>query len=329
TEEALPAHLSRAIAERLDTLAPCTLITVPAAKTRAALQPVEALGQAARAAGVTHASVIVALGGEGVHGVAALLAGRYCEGLRLVSLPTTLHAQITACLPLNHERPNGEGDHRSQFTAPQFIWAHLTFLDLLPAREIRVGLCELIKQTLTIKPALLGEVSALLRPDAHYTQAQLARVIECSIEVRTDLLAAGEREPYELLTLTYGQPIGCALERLARGQLLPGEAEGLGLLVSADIAQRRGLLAIPNVRTHYQLLRACGLPTAIPAIINPEQVLQIMRQDCQLTPYSPQPGTIDLVLLEGLGRPYRTAGSPLTSVTEQEVRDALQRCRAV
>lgn len=272
TEEALPAHLVSACAERLEQLAPCTVFSFPGGEATKNLVTVGELGNALLSAGVTRSSVIVALGGGPVGNVAGLLA--------------------SLCL-----------------------------------REIRAAACELVKNVLAIRPDMLDEVLALLRPDARYSQTQLARVIALCIEAKTSLMANDALEKHGALALEYGHTVGHSVELLSRGTLSHGEAIGIGMVVEAELSHQLGLLSAADVQLHYTLLHANGAPTAIPPEQHVERLLSLMRRDNKRGYLPPREDTIDLVLLEGLGRPKRTGQTLVTQVAERDVRAALTRCQ--
>ncbi len=155
----------------------------------------------------------------------------------------------------------------------------------------------------------------------------MARLIELCIEAKTAIMANDALEKHEALALEYGHTVGHAVELLSRGTLSHGEAIGIGMVVEGDIARRLGMLSGDDFRLHQALLRANGVPTAIPAALETEHLLRIMHCDNKRGYLPEQEGTIDMVLLEAPGRPHRTGNTVLTHVEERDVRAALNRCR--
>jgi 3-dehydroquinate synthetase len=327
-EEALPVHLTEGMATRLRTLVPCTVLTFAGGEGGKNLSAVHHLLDAAIDAGATRSSVIVALGGGLAGNVAGLMAGLCLRGLPLVHVPTTFLAQSDSVLSLKQGVNGAHGkNHAGLFKAPVFVWSHLPFLESLPAREIRAALCEVAKNALAIKPDQIPELFSIFRPQARYSQAQLARLIELCIEAKTAIMANDALEKHEAVSLEYGHTVGHAIELAAKGAITHGEAIGMGMLAEGDIARRMGMLEASDFRMHLDLLRANGSPLAIPAELGTEHLLRIMRRDNKRGYLPKQEGTIDMVLLEALGRPHMTRNTVITHVEEQDVRAALNRCR--
>jgi 3-dehydroquinate synthetase len=99
------------------------------------------------------------------------------------------------------------------------------------------------------------------------------------------------------LVLNYGHTLGHALERLAgyRG-LRHGEAIAVGMVFAARVAEAIGLAGPGLAAGHVELLRAVGLPVAMPGL-DPDRVLAAMATDKK------HRRGLRLVLLRGPGRP--------------------------
>ncbi len=279
-EKAFPAYLTEGVTARLRTAFSTTVLTFVGGEEGKNLLAVHTLLNEAIAAGATRASVIVALGGGLTGNVAGLMAGLCLRGLRLVHLPTTLLAQSDSVLSLKQGVNGAYGKNQvGLFKAPAFVWSHLTFLETLPPREIRAAFCEAIKNALTIKPDHIPELFATLRPQAQYSQTQLARLIERCIEAKTAVMANDALEKHEAVVLEYGHTVGHAIELLSKGTITHGEAVGIGMVVEGDIACRMGRLSADELYMHSALLQANGSPTTIPAALETEHLLRMMHSD--------------------------------------------------
>ena len=313
-------HLTEGVMTRLRTLVPCTFLPFGEGESGKNLVEVSHLLDAIIGAGATHASVVVALGGGLVGNVAGLVAGLCFRGLPLVHVPTTLLAQSDSVVSLKQSVNGAYGkNHAGIFQAPIFVWSYVPFLESLPEREIRAALCEAAKNALAIRPDQIPELLSIFHPQAQYSQAQLARLIELCIEAKTAIMANDALEKHEAVALEYGHTVGHAIELAARGSLPHGEAIGIGMVVEGDIARRRGMLSGDDFRLHQDLLRANGSPLVIPPELGTEHLLRIMRRDNKRGYLPPQEGTIEMVLLEAPGRLHRTGNAGLTPVEGREV----------
>jgi len=329
TDAAFPAHLAEAVRRRLAAIAPCSLHAFHGGEQAKNLLTVYQLGNEALLEGAMRSSVVIALGGGLAGNVAGLLAGLFLRGARLVHIPTTLLAMSDSCLSLKQGVNSEVGkNHFGMFYQPEFVWTDLTFLSVLPPREIQSALCELIKNVLAICPHLYDEIAATLRPDAFYTEHQLAHFIELCIDAKCSVMREDALEKHEAVVLEYGHSVGHALEMASHGTVPHGLAVGMGMVVDAELSRRLGLLSEHDLKAHYTLLRANGAPTALPAGYGSEDLLSIMRRDNKRGYLPAIPGTYDLILLERLGKPLRTGQTVLTQVDEEDVRAALEVCRA-
>jgi 3-dehydroquinate synthetase len=325
-----PSSLAEWVRDRIATVAPCTLLTFRAGEQAKNLATVYELGNAALHAGAIRSSVVIALGGGLAGNIAGLLAGLFLRGARLVHIPTTLLAMSDSCLSLKQGVNSELGkNHFGMFYPPQFVWTNLSFLDALPPREIRSALCELIKNVLAICPQLFDEIAGSLRPDARYSEAQIAHFVDLCIDAKCSVMRADALEKHEAVVLEYGHSVGHALELTSSGAFPHGLAVGVGMVVEATLAHHLGMLSWADLEAHYALLQANGASTAIPGDYSTETLLDIMRNDNKRGYLPYVPGRMDIVLLTGLGQPNRTGKTVLTQVDEEEVRAALDACRAV
>lgn len=122
--------------------------------------------------------------------------------------------------------------------------------------------------------------------------------------------------------LEYGHTVGHAAESLSQGRIRHGFAIGLGMLAAARVSRSLGLLSDDDVAAHEELLRLNGAPVRL-AGLDTDAVIERCRLDNKRGYLRTRAGHLDLVLLAGLGRPHRRAGSLITQVNEATVRDAV------
>ncbi len=328
TEATFPGHLAEAAWMRLSSLGRCTLLTFQGGEHAKNLVTIHRLGNDAIRAEATRRSCIIALGGGLVGNVAGLLAALFFRGARLVHLPTTLLAMSDSCLSLKQGVNSDAGkNHFGQFYAPEFVWADLTYLRHLPTIEIQSALCELIKNVLAICPEHYDELTATLRQDGAYTEAQVQRFITLCIEAKCSVMGQDALEKQDAVILEYGHTVGHALE-LRSGEAIPhGLAVGIGMVVAARISHLLGMLSQQEEEAHRTLLRRNGAPTRVPRQVSAQELLEVMAHDNKRGYLPSVRGTYDLVLLERLGAPHRTKGTVLTQVEEGTVRAAIEALR--
>ena len=308
------------VAEGLARHAPVTTIPLPAGEPGKVLATVGAVVETALAAGMTRRSCVVAMGGGVIGNIAGLAAALAFRGVRLVHLPTTLIAALDSVLSLKQavNAPLGK-NLIGTFYAPTAVLLDYEWLDTLPERERRSGLCEMVKNALAIAPERRAELAKVLRHDCRLGPRELAWLVDFGIDAKQKVMSYDERECGTGLVLEYGHTIGHALELAAPGALSHGEAVGVGMLCAAEIANRSFDLSDTDLEAHRELLARIGVGNAGAREIPTREVLRLVRFDNKRG-YSPsRPDELPMILLDGLGRPRGPGQRPLVPVAFADV----------
>lgn len=82
----------------------------------------------------------------------------------------------------------------------------------------------------------------------------------------------------------YGHAVGHAIEHLSwSGEphvaLLHGEAVAIGMCVTAEVSLILGHCDIECVNDHYDYVSGAGLPVAVPATMDVDAILEVLRYD--------------------------------------------------
>jgi len=243
---------------------------------------------------VERRDAVLALGGGVVGDLAGFVAATVLRGIALIQLPTTLLAMVDSALGgktgVNH--PLGK-NLIGAFHQPRLVLSDTSMLATLPARELRAGWAEVIKHAVIRDAGLFQELEALSSEfkvlsleEATPTQnselkiQNFAEVIRRAAKVKVDVVNMDERETGERMLLNYGHTLGHALEALTGyGTLLHGEAVAIGMELAAQVALRMELWGPESVERQRRLLHAYGLPTAIPAGVDPAHLLELTLRD--------------------------------------------------
>jgi 3-dehydroquinate synthase/2-deoxy-scyllo-inosose synthase len=302
-------------------VAPTTVLTVLAEEPAKSLEVVNALAEQVFPERITRRSVVIALGGGLVGNLAGLLSAVLFRGIRLVHLPTTLLNMSDSVLSLKQAVNSTFGkNHLGAFHVPSLVWNHLDFLQTLPVDEIRSALCEMIKNVLCIVPERYDEVAARLRADGDYPLEDIAWFIDLCVDAKSAVMREDPHEEAEGLVLEYGHTVGHAAELLTHGRLRHGYGVGLGMLAAARVSRELGLLDRSDEAAHFDLLERNGAPTRLPADAPAGAVLEVVRLDNKRGYVKPAADRLDMILLDGLGRPHRTNGTLITQVPREVVR---------
>jgi 3-dehydroquinate synthetase len=325
TDGGVPAAALGAITPRLRQLAPVTLLRVRAREKDKNIASIERLAAEAFRDGATRRSVVMAFGGGLAGNMAGLLAHMFLRGIRLVHVPTTLLAMSDSVLSLKQAVNSGSGkNHLGAFHVPELVWVHLDLVATLPPEQVRSALGEAIKNVVAICPERYDEMSGRLRPSAVYSLPEVAWFIEMCVAAKQRVMAADPYEKGPALVLEYGHTVGHAVEHVSGGSMPHGLAIGVGGLVAARIAALLGLQDPAVEAAHQHLLERNGAPTTFPPGLTVPALMEAIRKDNKRGYLPPRRGYVDMVLLDGLGRPHRSGGSIITQVPEDVVITAIQ-----
>jgi 3-dehydroquinate synthase len=265
--------------------------------------------------------VIVNLGGGVVIDMGGWVASSYMRGVPYVNLPTTLIGQVDAGiggkLAVNHPVAK---NLIGSFFQPLGVVSDVSFLATLDRRQLRAGLAESIKKAIIASPAywrlIEDNVDALLEGDL----VALEALVHGAGAIKAELI---ERDPYEedsRRTLGFGHALAHPLETVTSySALLHGEAVAFGMVVEAQIAAARGLLAPDQLERMLALLRRVGLPTSageLPTEVDAERLLAATERIRLI-----RGGGYRFVLPIGLGETLIA-----DDVMPEELRAALRRC---
>ena len=229
-------------------------------KTRAQKERLE---DAMLAAGIDRQALVVAVGGGVVCDLAGFVAGSYMRGIGHINVATTLLCQVDAAIggktavntPL---AKNSIG----MFHQPRAVIMHHAALATLPARELRGGLAEAIKQAALSPDDLFAVLSErlLARTD---TQLDHELVLRCA-KIKADVVAEDDKDRGVRQLLNFGHTVGHALERATDHLLSHGEAVSIGMLMEARAASAAGTFPAADIRRLTAALEAAELPTTPP-----------------------------------------------------------------
>lgn len=219
--------------------------------------------------GLTRADVVVAVGGGVVTDVAGFAAACWHRGVQVVHVATTLLGQVDAAIggKCGVNLPEGK-NLVGAFWQPRAVLCDTETLATLPPREWASGLGEMAKY------AFLGVegLAELPLPD---------QVAACA-RLKAAVVADDEREGGRRALLNYGHTLAHALEALGFSggvDLRHGEAVAIGLVFAARLARRLGRIDDARVDEHQHLVDTYGLPSRLPAGVDPPALVELMGRD--------------------------------------------------
>lgn len=262
---------------------------------------------------------LVALGGGVIGDLCGFVAACWMRGIRFVQFPTTLLAQVDASVGGKTAINIPAGKNLvGAFHQPSLVVADTATLRTLERREYLAGLAEVVKCGAIRDVALLDELAsgsaALLEGEPDF----LVDIISRAVANKAEVVAQDEFEAGVRATLNFGHSFGHAIETHTdyRGYL-HGEAVSIGMVMAAHLSESRGLCPPDTTRRLTEVLQRLDLPVTIPADIEAEALLSLMKLDKKNTSR-----TRRLVLLKALGE-----ATIDTDSDRDEILNAIEACR--
>ncbi|MBW8481270.1 3-dehydroquinate synthase family protein [Actinomadura parmotrematis] len=220
--------------------------------------------------GLTRSDAVVSCGGGTTTDVVGLAAALYHRGVAVVHLPTSLLAQVDASVGGKTAVNLPQGKNLvGAYWQPRAVLCDTEYLETLPDRERTGGYGEIARCHFIGAPGLLG------RP----VEEQIA----ASVALKASIVAADERDAGPRHLLNYGHTLGHALERATGYRLRHGEGVAIGTVFAGRLAGRLGRIGPARVAEHHEVVAAYGLPTALPAGIDRDALVPLMRLDKKAT----------------------------------------------
>lgn len=256
------------------------LITFPAGEESKTLATIASLASRLAQAGLDRRDGLIALGGGVTGDLTGFLASSYMRGIAFVQIPTSLLAQVDSSVGGKTGVDIPEGKNLvGAFYQPRAVYIDSLVLSSLPQSELLNGIAEVIKYGVIYDPDfftyLEEQRTAILALDLPV----LERVIETCCTIKAKVVAQDEREADLRRILNFGHTIGHAVEADSRYQLAHGSAVAIGMVAASRLAVAKGMFAADQAARLQDLIEAFGLPTAIPATTQPDQLLSYLLTD--------------------------------------------------
>jgi 3-dehydroquinate synthase len=277
-----------------------TLIILPAGETAKRLALVQRCYDQLAAHRLERKSFIVALGGGVVGDLAGFVAATYLRGIPFVQVPTTLLAQVDSSVggKVGVNLPAGK-NLVGAFHQPRLVLCDLATLRLLPEREFRAGLAEVIKYGIIYDAKFFVRLERSMPAILRRSPAALAPTIARCCEIKAAVVGQDETESGLRAILNFGHTIGHGLEAISSyGKYLHGEAIAIGQVAAAKLSQFRTGLRAAEVERIESLFARVGLPTEVK--LSPAQrrkLFNAMRLDKKVSG-----GDIKFVLAKRIGK---------------------------
>ncbi len=264
-------------------------------------------------------AAVIALGGGVVGDVAGFVAATYLRGIPYVQVPTTLLAMIDSSVggKTGVDVPAGK-NLLGTFHQPRLVVADLDVLSSLSPQQFASGIAEAVKHGVIADAAYFSalerdpEAITARHPDA------LEPLVRRSVEIKSAVVAADEREVGRRAVLNFGHTVGHAIEATARFAALHGEAVAIGMAYEARLAEVLGIAEPGTTDRLMGLLERYHLPLDLPDTASVDGLIAAMQLDKKA-----REGAVRFALPEAIGRMHGDGSSWTVAAPEGAVRDVL------
>ncbi len=290
--------------DALSEVIPIEPVLVPEGETAKEWQSLAAIVDRLAELQIKRGMPLLALGGGSVGDVAGLAASLYMRGCPIIHIPTTLLAQVDSAVGGKTAiDAAGQKNLVGTFHHPALVLVDPAMLESLDDRQMRSGYAEVVKYGLIDDAGFFawceGNAAELLREagDARRT------AIEHCVRAKAQFVAS---DPADVsgarALLNLGHTFGHAIEALAPGTILHGEAVAVGTCLAFGYSADLKLCPpedVGRVRRHFTEV---GLPVALADVgISGrwDELLELMARDKKAGPEG-----LRLILTCGIGRAF-------------------------
>ena len=237
-------------------------------------------------------ALLVNLGGGVITDIGGFVASTYKRGIRFINVPTTLLAMVDAAIGGKTGVDFGGAKNQiGTFAEAEEVLINPVFLEILPERELRSGLAEMLKYGFISDAKLLG-----------INLENYQNFIFRAGEIKREIVAKDPVEQGVRKVLNFGHTIGHAIEShclTTDYPLLHGEAVALGMEAALWLSMKQCSLD-EKVLLDYEKQLPILLSEVEMNLTNAdvEPILDYLTMDKKNKGGRPQ-----FVLLEAVGRP--------------------------
>ncbi len=254
----------------------------------------------------TRSDAVIGVGGGALTDLAGFVAATWLRGVAVVQVPTSLAGMVDAAVGGKTGINTAEGKNLvGSFHPPAGVVCDIDTLATLPPAELLPGMAEVVKHGFIADPRTLELVEADPRAALDPTGPVLAELVERSVRVKAQVVAADLREASLREILNYGHTFGHAIEQVQGYTWRHGSAVSVGLVYAATLGVLAGRTPADLAERHTDVLGALGLPVTYP---DPDgsrwpALLAAMRRDKKS-----RGARLRFVVLDELARPGRLEG---------------------
>lgn len=242
---------------------------------------------------VDRSSMIIGIGGGVVCDIAGFVASTYMRGVDFGFVSTTMLSQVDASVGgKNGVDLEGYKNIIGTFNQPRFVICDISMLQTLPKSEFISGMAEVVKHALISDRTKFDYIEKNSDKILSRDKEALEYLVTKSVSIKVKIVESDEREKGLRRVLNLGHTWGHAVETLAK--IPHGEAVSIGLVFSANLSVKKGLMSIDERDRLVKVLTSLGLPISFNEY--KKEIFEILKKDKKK-----EGDFIHFVLMKGIG----------------------------
>ena len=265
---------------------------------------------------VRRGTPVIALGGGSIGDVAGLAASLFKRGCPIVHIPTTLLAQVDSAIG-GKTAIDAEGQKNlvGTFHHPQLVIVDPTALETLDDRQMQSGFAEIVKYGLIDDAEFFSWCEAngarLLSGNTEICRT----AIDHCVRAKGRFVAADPDDTSGTRALlNFGHTFGHAIEAVANGAILHGEAVALGLTLAFEFSVLTRCCQVQDAARVRSIFNSAGLATTLAELGLGTRGPEIFK--AMLSDKKADSDGLTLILAHGIGSAFVANGVDLERLSE-------------
>ncbi|MEM6722157.1 MAG: 3-dehydroquinate synthase [Bacteroidota bacterium] len=257
-------------------------------------------------------SLLINVGGGVVTDLGGFVASTFKRGISYINVPTSLLSMVDASV--GGKTGVDLGTLKNQIgviNIPEMVLIDTSFLNTLPANEMRSGLAEMLKHGLIYDEAYWKKMIDL----SNFTIKDLDQLIYDSVVIKNKVVTEDPKENGQRKILNYGHTLGHAIESYlltheTKNALLHGEAIAVGMVLESFISSKQEDFPQEKLAEIKQVILDMYGKVSFESS-DYESIIELMKYDKKNSH-----GNINFVLLNDIGAPVLDKTVPNATIIE-------------
>ncbi|MCV2502223.1 MAG: 3-dehydroquinate synthase [Candidatus Lightella neohaematopini] len=226
-------------------------------------------------------SIIISFGGGVISDISGFIASIYKRGISIIHIPTTLLAQVDACIGNKNSINHKYGKNMiGTFYEPKLIIIGLNFLNTLSKKEIYSGLSEIIKYSIIMDKNFFFWIEKNLK---NLISLKLKFLYQCVItccKLKINIINKNKIDNISRILLNLGHTFGHAIEKYTNYNYWShGSAVAVGIIIATYISLNLNIIKVEYAKLIRSLIIKAKLPILGPKNINVNDYINIIKHD--------------------------------------------------